>query len=106
MFEEPKRIVPEGKVHMIVHVHSGANGMTIPTWPTTVKQIERHTDLYGSELTETVAVSQPAKTRATTLDVRAEVLKLHAEGVLLTSIADGMNLSDRRVREIINAAPG
>jgi hypothetical protein len=34
------------------------------------------------------------------------VLKLHAEGVLLTSIADGMNLSDRRVREIINAAPG
>jgi hypothetical protein len=75
MFKPPHRIVPEGKTHPIVHVHSGHNGTTVPTWGVTRQQFELHRKFYGDEFIESVetvdkAPAKPPRVRRVKPNVR------------------------------------
>lgn len=46
----------------------------------------------------------PKRGRATTAGLRASVIELHERGLMLPAIADTLNISDRRVREVLRDA--
>ena len=48
--------------------------------------------------------SKAPKTRRTTESMKTKVLNLHERGVVPAAIADTLNISDRRVSEILRAA--
>jgi hypothetical protein len=80
--------------------------------------LHRHAERFGPEFVKETAglfgvdlrnVSARAKspekrTRRTTETFKAKVLNLHARGVISAAIADTLNVSDRRVKEILRAA--
>ena len=78
--------------------------------------LHRHSQRFGPELVNETGKllgvdanvkRQPAKVkrqRRTTADVSAQVVELHGRGIVDAAIADTLNLSDRRVREILTTA--
>lgn len=84
----------------------------------TSEALHRHAERFGSEFVKETAelfgidlrnVAARAKTdekrtRRTTETLRAKVLNLHERGVVATAIADTLNVSDRRVVQILRAA--
>jgi hypothetical protein len=73
----------------------------------------RHADRFGSDgVAETASVyaidmrvkrdaARPKRRRRTSASLRAEVLELRGRGVVPLAIASVLNVSDRRVREIL-----
>jgi hypothetical protein len=63
-------------------------------------------EAFGIYLRNVAAVpkSTEKKTRRTTETLRAKVLNLHERGVVPAAIADTLNVSDRRVAQILRAA--
>jgi DNA-binding NarL/FixJ family response regulator len=59
-------------------------------------KIRRHEERFTSP--------EKKRQRRSTPNVKAQVLELHSRGAVEAAIADTLNLSDRRVREIIRAA--
>jgi transcriptional regulator len=56
--------------------------------------------MAGKRLVEVVRAGR----RRTTECLRVKVLNLHERGVVPAAIADTLNVSDRRVKEIVRAA--
>jgi hypothetical protein len=71
--------------------------------PECVKETAR---VYGGELRNLAVVPKSAakRQRRTTESLRMEILALRDRGVVPAAIADTLNLSDRRVAEILKAA--
>ena len=62
--------------------------------------------VFGVDLRNVVAAPKTTgkRTRRTTETLKAKVLNLHERGVIPAAIADQLNVSDRRVKEILRAA--
>jgi hypothetical protein len=96
------------------HSEHGAVASAMPT----AEDFQRHAYLYGAEcVTETARAfggkqltvsaapgSKAKRYRRTTPNLRDQVLGLHARGLVVSAIADALNVADRRVREILKAA--
>jgi hypothetical protein len=81
----------------------------------TVQALQRHAQRFGPEgvneiaevygdLTAVPASVGPKRMRRTGLSLRSQVLALRDRGIVPSAIADTLNVSDRRVREILAAA--
>jgi hypothetical protein len=81
----------------------------------TAAQLLKHAAKFGPEMVnETaaqfgvkmprLAVETPKRQRRSGPTVNAQVLELHSRGSVPAAIADTLNLSDRRVRGILDAA--
>jgi len=68
--------------------------------------VKETAEAYGIDLRNVSARPKSAekRTRRTTETLKTKVLNLHARGVVPTAIADVLNVSDRRVKEILGAA--
>ena len=84
-----------------------------------VEKLHRHMERYGSEcVAETAAVfgldlsqavkraakPKPSSQRRTTITLRQQVLDLKDRGVIPGGIANVLNISERRVRQLLKAA--
>jgi hypothetical protein len=85
--------------------------------PPTEDALRRHARRFGREcvsgvaeaygytaLAAELAETSGGRTRATSETLRAQVLALHARGVLPAAIADTLNVSDRRVKTLLREA--
>ena len=61
-------------------------------------------DAYQLTLRNAVPVSRAKRARRTTESMKSKVLNLHVRGVVPAAIADQLNISDRRVTDILRAA--
>ena len=61
-------------------------------------------DAYQVTLRNAVPPSKAKRARRTTETLKAKVLNLNERGVVPAAIADTLNISDRRVNEILRAA--
>jgi hypothetical protein len=84
------------------------------SFPTpSAEALRRHGDRYGVEgVAETAAAfgidlrvkrdrARPKRQRRTSANLKAQVLQLHTRGMVPTAIADVLNVSDRRVKELL-----
>lgn len=79
-------------------------------------ELEKHAEKFGPGSVARVATvcdvdrvkvpepKRPSRKRRTTAELRAEVLDLRAKRMVLTAIADTLNVSDARVRKIVREA--
>jgi hypothetical protein len=84
--------------------------------PPTVEAFHRHAERFGPELVRDTAAAfgidlrarntaaKPKRQRRTGPSLKSQVLELRGRGIMPTAIADALNISDRRVREILRAA--
>lgn len=84
--------------------------------PPTEEALRKHARKFGREcvseiaeaygytaLAAELAETSGGRTRATSDTMRAQVLALHARGILPEAIADTLNVSDRRVKKLLRA---
>jgi hypothetical protein len=90
--------------------HGAAASFTV-----TAEDFHRHAQRFGAEcVAETASAfggkvafaprSGAKRQRRTTVSLRDQVLALHGRGVVAAAIADRLNVSDRRVANILKAA--
>ncbi|HEY2371391.1 MAG TPA: hypothetical protein VGH82_02475 [Gaiellaceae bacterium] len=95
--------------------HVDAKGRRSPLAPPTAAQLFKHAEKFGPECVnetaaqygvklERLAVEKPKRQRRSGPTVKAQVLELHGRGALPAAIADTLNLSDRRVKELLRDA--
>ena len=70
----------------------------------TIDGVAEIRDAYQVTLRSAVPPSKAKRTRRTTESMKTKVLNLHARGVVPAAISDTLNISDRRVSEILRAA--
>ena len=97
--------------HEIVHYADGR--FDIPTLRPTPEQLHRHAerfgpesvqetaDMYGIDLSIRKRTGQPKRRRRTSEELRRDVAELRGRGMVPLAIADTLNVSDRRVSEIL-----
>jgi len=66
-------------------------------------QVRETAKLYGIDM-RVRSTPKVKRQRRTSADLTAQVVELHARGVVEAAIADTLNVSDRRVGEILSAA--